>query len=822
MREASKKILLGFLAVAIIAPTMLFLRPQKAEALVSLAACFAAKKVTAGIALAKIAPSLFTNVNVISPAEANIAAEGPAGTDWRSCFLGSLAKIIAKTILHTFTQSIVNWINTGFEGSPSFVTNPEGFLNDIADQTIGRVIEDISPLLCSPFRLDIRFALGLNLSVNNKEIHCRLSDVMANVRGAYDGFVGGKIGSGNLSNWIHIAGTPQNNPYGAYLATTNKLSIGITSATAGKVKEWDWGRGFMSWRSCEVPGPNIVVAGRVTRKGPCKKEGPLKTPGSVIQDQATGALGTTLRELELAQEIDEVVGALINQLLVKAMTGVGGLLGASKGDITNGGESYASTLLTDPNRAISGADAQTPIGINCDLRYYPATRETTSGSKIYVADDRANGSNQVWTDNLGFERTLGAMSTEDHRPIVEAKYGTRTSSTFITKNPGQSWVNYFATVRAGCENKWNTTITNASTEALASYGGGSGGGGSVVTPPQPPKPPTNTNREISLATAGLNQSHIYFENNFGRGPQNAIYGSGLTDTAGSAVGHWWTASLSQTERIKMIKIKSLPSSSMINSLLLTLATIPAQNEKGGIPITPTDVTGYIVYSYPSMTANATVSKTVNDLTITFSQPIEANAIVISDPSRVLLTEVKLYRPAETSDDSPAPEIAFAFATSSPESSYMMNIPKKESAFLWSGLSFTPNKPRDGVKFRAKFYTCDTTFPCVFKAGSENFTNHFTSLHFNYTVNNNQTTKTAIEKPAPGEVAVYNRDQETGITETGNPSSVIFTENLSVRANSPITMSVDGVLGTEIPFRIVIEALDGNNVPLASITGDFIK
>src|SRR3989344_447000 len=292
-------------------------------------------------------------------------------------FIGdSLANIVAKAALRAITQSLVNWINTGFKGSPSFVTNPEGFLTDIADQTIGRVIEDISPFLCSPFKLDIRFALGLNLSLNNREeIHCRLSDVMANVRGAYDGFVGGTIGSGNLSNWVHIAGTPQNNPYGAYIATTNKLSVGITSATGQQIKLLDWGKGFKSWRSCERWGPNVTdESGRVVRKGPCIKEGAIKTPGSIIQGQTTGALASTIRELELANEIDAVVGALVNQLLVQAMTGVGGLLGASKGSTLIDGQSMSATaaLLTDPDKALAISDAQTPPGISCSLRYYPS------------------------------------------------------------------------------------------------------------------------------------------------------------------------------------------------------------------------------------------------------------------------------------------------------------------------------------------------------------------------------------------------------------------------------------------------------------------
>src|SRR3989338_6585104 len=183
----------------------------------------------------------------------------------------------------------------------------------------------------------------------------------------------------------HIAGTPQNNPYGAYIATTNRLSASIVTAQGQQIKLLDWGKGFRSWRSCEKWGPHI------------------KTPGSIIQDQTSGALGTTFRELELANEIDEIVGALINQLLVKAITGVGGLLGASKGSITSGGQSAADELATNPERALAIANVAPPEGINCSLRYYPAMKETTTGSEIYVPDDTLD---TVYTNNLGVE-TIG-------------------------------------------------------------------------------------------------------------------------------------------------------------------------------------------------------------------------------------------------------------------------------------------------------------------------------------------------------------------------------------------------------------------------------
>lgn len=495
-------------------PAVLVARPQKAEALVSLAQCFAAKAAATAKVTAEVATMLLLDVNTIDAVVAFETGTANAGTEFKSCFLRTLTKIIAKTMLHTFTQSIVKWINTGFQGSPSFVTNPEGFLSDIADQTIGRVIEDISPLLCSPFRLDIRFALGLNLSLNTKEeVHCKLSDVIANVRGAYDGFVAGAAGSGNLSNWIHIAGTQQNNPYGAYIATTNRVSASITTATGQQIKLLDWGKGFKSWRSCKRWGPDVKDANhKVIRKGPCIEEGPIKTPGSIIQEQTTGALGTTFRELELADEIDEIVGALINQLLVKAITGAGGLLGASKGDITSGGQSAADALLTDPYKAVAGADAKTPEGINCRLRYYPSTVSVVEdGRTVYLPDNSVNGT-QVWTDNLN-------RNTQRDQPYIIAPGASRNPSVHPT------WEAYFAAVSAGCANEWNTLIDSTSKGSIGSYSGG------AITTPDAKSPSTPQVQRGNIAQGKLvTQSSVYGKDWRKYGPQNLTNGDTLGDS----------------------------------------------------------------------------------------------------------------------------------------------------------------------------------------------------------------------------------------------------------------------------------------------------
>ncbi|MDO8564548.1 MAG: hypothetical protein Q7R88_00985, partial [bacterium] len=371
MKKRATKAVGSFLLTAFIGVSVFGVftapEPKEAEALVSLGACIAAKVSAIATASPGIVSQAVTAIMVTNPAETIETAKGPAGTDWVQCFLRGLAITIGKTLLHTMTHSIVNWINRGFEGEPSFVTDLGGFMTDVADQTFGAAIDEISPLLCAPFQLDLRLALGIQAGLSGRdEIRCRLTDVLANIQGSYQQFVGGDFSAGGWNSFINIAGVPQNNAYGAYFASQNYIGARIVSATGREAKLLDFGDGFKSWRPCKVPGPMVQATDKnghqimqddevtpVMRKGPCREYGEIKTPGSVIVEQANASLRTTLEELNVAQDIDAVVGALINQLLVQVMTGVGGLAGVSRTDATSGRGRAVDSLGTDPSKVLA-------------------------------------------------------------------------------------------------------------------------------------------------------------------------------------------------------------------------------------------------------------------------------------------------------------------------------------------------------------------------------------------------------------------------------------------------------------------------------------
>ncbi|MEK9207182.1 MAG: hypothetical protein AAB922_01780, partial [Patescibacteria group bacterium] len=268
------------------------------------------------------------------------------------CILKPLAIKLAKEMLFNMTVSIVNWINNGFHGNPSFVKDLNGFLTDIADQAIGDFIQkDLGAgFLCTSFALQVKIALAETYLPYRQRAACTLTDVRNNV----GGFIKNN-NSGGWENWLQVTTEPQNNVFGATILAQDELARKITTKLDIENKQLDWGKGFRSFEKCESDqefadriSKEKVYDGDVvlTESKKCEKT----TPGAVVEAQLELALGSKMRQLEVAQDINAIVGALTNQLMSQVIKGAQGLLGAGKkSDGSYGSVNYNSAVVVDPD-----------------------------------------------------------------------------------------------------------------------------------------------------------------------------------------------------------------------------------------------------------------------------------------------------------------------------------------------------------------------------------------------------------------------------------------------------------------------------------------
>ncbi|MFA6404637.1 MAG: hypothetical protein WCW03_01395 [Candidatus Paceibacterota bacterium] len=294
----------------------------------------------------------------------------------KSFTLDKIASMIAKRILHQMTISIVNWINSGFEGSPAFLTNPESFFMDVGDQITGQFISETGVLskLCTPFGLDLRLSLAIGQAqLMDKRYACTLSTVIDNAMNARanvsinsspGGATIGDIVNGNILNnpnqlsvngrsanntrdfiegnfskggwpaFIALTSQPQNNPTGAWLMAQSDLQSSIARKQNAINTDLNRSSGFLSWPKCETletlyPGdtPNYSYASdpRYTLKSGSDGSTIVQvcstqTPGSVISGTLENQLGSAARELELADNINAIIDALVSQMVTKVLS----------------------------------------------------------------------------------------------------------------------------------------------------------------------------------------------------------------------------------------------------------------------------------------------------------------------------------------------------------------------------------------------------------------------------------------------------------------------------------------------------------------------
>lgn len=259
--------------------------------------------------------------DALSLVQETISATSLTALELKEFTLDGIAYSLAKKAVSQMTSNIVDWINSGFEGNPMFITDLGGFLTDVADQVAGDYLYELAGDLCSPFQLNVTMALKIQRQqAQSGRTQCTFSGAVDNLANFAQGF-------SNWGEWFEITVRPENNVYGAMLIAQVELDQRITNALGIEKEQLGWNAGFMSQKKCET----------VQTASGAKQQCSIVTPGVVIAEQLNKNLDSGREALITADEIDEVISALFAQLAEQAMTGVNGLLGLSAGA---GGSSY--------------------------------------------------------------------------------------------------------------------------------------------------------------------------------------------------------------------------------------------------------------------------------------------------------------------------------------------------------------------------------------------------------------------------------------------------------------------------------------------------
>ena len=152
------------------------------------------------------------SIPAFAPASVSIADGGQAN---RKCKLASTVQGIKKEIILGLLESVNTWVDGGFNGSPTVLANPVGFL-DTAFETVAsnQIATSGLGFLCSPFDLRSEIRLPIPGKVNigfedRRNRGCNLDDIKKNVDSfKKNHFPKGVDAEDSIASFIDIAVDP--------------------------------------------------------------------------------------------------------------------------------------------------------------------------------------------------------------------------------------------------------------------------------------------------------------------------------------------------------------------------------------------------------------------------------------------------------------------------------------------------------------------------------------------------------------------------------------------------------------------------------------
>jgi len=244
--KKTQKFISILLVVVILLPSLFILSmPKKAEALTDAPAF--------GQRITTFFQKLFSNVKDTTNTASNVKDTAISVKNVLKEIARQALMTIARKALQEITKSTVNWINSGFHGSPLFLENPSSFLKDIAKSEVKTMVD--------MFGYDsLKYPFGKNFALNTinsykrgleKNASYSLSGAMTEpeLRNYRNNF--------NVGGWnAFLINTqyPQNNYIGFQMIATEELARrvqGTVQTGVQKVKETlAQGAGFLSPETC--------------------------------------------------------------------------------------------------------------------------------------------------------------------------------------------------------------------------------------------------------------------------------------------------------------------------------------------------------------------------------------------------------------------------------------------------------------------------------------------------------------------------------------------------------------------------------------------
>ena len=279
----------------------------------------------------------------------------------------SIMNMLLSVVLSEIMIAITNWANSGFEGSPIFAQVLEKSFSAIQDAAFQKVLNELelaeysTGFLCSPFSQEIRGALQGWFAYQKshpsffKKSRCTLDSVLKEAKTTFADFEN-DFSKGGWPVWLELT-KPKNNRYGSFLSIYQEITGKPEEASTNRERDLNYGRGIFSKvkrGECTFVGPPDPNAPKDQNGEPIcppeyKQPDMVVTPGTVVEEQLNKSLGLGLQRLGIADEFDEMIGALLQNFVQYILFSEDGLFGAGN-EGEDGSDSYLDQLQEEADK----------------------------------------------------------------------------------------------------------------------------------------------------------------------------------------------------------------------------------------------------------------------------------------------------------------------------------------------------------------------------------------------------------------------------------------------------------------------------------------
>jgi len=309
------------------------------------------------------APSAAAAAPLTVPVLTNPPGPGILSMDTIKSYILKLAvKIAMAVLIRTLTNQIISWIQGNNGQNVGFVGNLENAFDQSADAAGGQFLQQLAltpqPPGCTPgvnckfngidiCTANMRQFLQISLRTPGirQQLGCTLSDIGAKAENFFQDFQ-----QGGWPAFIKIGLEPQNNPYGAYLIALDAKVAAEDRAGRTVGAQYQANKGFLGFavdrntncRPVSEDEANAVqtiqgFGGRDKQKVITTTDGPLqerelcdvvqdvKTPGALVADTLSKAVGSGIDFGVATDEIDAAINAIVSTLITKIITASSGV-----------------------------------------------------------------------------------------------------------------------------------------------------------------------------------------------------------------------------------------------------------------------------------------------------------------------------------------------------------------------------------------------------------------------------------------------------------------------------------------------------------------